>query len=586
MAKSKNKSQMKWFRVDLHIHTPASSLCYLDKNVRFIDILRKAAEKQLDAIAITDHNTVVGIAEFRRRLDTLRFLRDTHRLTPAEASELEECEQLLSRILVLPGFEFTATLGFHILAIFPPETSIRKLEHILLELNVPEEKLDEGTSEIGATTDVLTAYSLLNKAGALVIAAHANSNHGVAMQDFNFGGQTKISYTQDPNLHALEVTDLASRSKKATARFYNGTKPEYPRRMHCIQGSDAHRLERDPSDKSGRLGIGDRCTEMLLPEVSFEAIKDLLTSTDFDRTRPAKQISLPDVIMQAQQSGPGPSLVFYERLSSRKQQMEEVAKDAVALANGGGGRIIIGAAREPGAVKGVDNPEALAERVQQYVESAVQPRLKVKVEIVQSQGKNVLIVSVPDGTSPPYLLKPAQVWVRKDASTVPASPEDIVKLVSRYHSEKTLSFGPDVQPQQTHSLHDPPKNGVEIIDYTTRDGVNYYTMKDLRNGSIVTNVTRGSARKLWRYAIEEHESGKFDPSKIQWREGMGIWKTYRRGNEIRYNLVQRDADGRLHVYYGVTDEGLHGAWRAFALPAEELEDSQDTVSKEPVEVIS
>ena len=90
------------------------------------------------------------------------------------------------------------------------------------------------------------------------------------MRNFPFGGQTKIAYTQDANLSALEVTDLESRSRKATSRFFNGSKTEYPRKMHCIQGSDAHRLNTDPRN-SRRLGLGERATELLLPEPSFDA---------------------------------------------------------------------------------------------------------------------------------------------------------------------------------------------------------------------------------------------------------------------------------------------------------------------------
>ena len=76
---------------------------------------------------------------------------------------------------------------------------------------------------------MLTAYRVINEAGGICIAAHANSSHGVAMRGFDFGGQTKIAYTQDPNLHCLEVTDLTSRSRTATQRFFDGTKSEYPR---------------------------------------------------------------------------------------------------------------------------------------------------------------------------------------------------------------------------------------------------------------------------------------------------------------------------------------------------------------------
>ena len=112
---------------------------------------------------------------------------------------------------MLPGFEFTATFGFHILGIFPSETPVSYLEYLLLTLNVPADQLHLGSSTVGATSDVLTAYRVINDAGGLVIAAHANSSHGVVMRGLDFGGQTRIAYTQDPNLHVLEVTDLEKR---------------------------------------------------------------------------------------------------------------------------------------------------------------------------------------------------------------------------------------------------------------------------------------------------------------------------------------------------------------------------------------
>jgi len=30
---------------------------------------------------------------------------------------------------------------------------------------------------------------------------------------------------------------------------------------------------------------------------------------------------------------------------------------------------------------------------------------------------------------------------------------------------------------------------------------------------------------------------------------------------VHQDSVQRDAEGQLHVYYGVTEEGIHGPWR-------------------------
>ncbi|HVX31263.1 MAG TPA: transcriptional regulator, partial [Nitrolancea sp.] len=231
--------------MDLHIHTPASA-DYQQRDASYIQLLQRAEECGIDILAFTDHNSVRGYAQMWREIEDLELLEALKRIEPHEARLLNEYRRLLNRILLLPGFEFTATFGFHILAIFPEDTSIRTLEHLLLALHIPDDKLDQGTSEVGATTDVLHAFELLHEAGALVIGAHVNSTHGIAMQGFPFGGQTKIAYTQSPNLHALEATDLENAGPRTTARFFNGSKPEYPRRMICIQGSDAHRLVRDP----------------------------------------------------------------------------------------------------------------------------------------------------------------------------------------------------------------------------------------------------------------------------------------------------------------------------------------------------
>jgi hypothetical protein len=88
-------------------------------------------------------------------------------------------------------------------------------------------------------------------------------------------------------------------------------------------------------------------------------------------------------------------------------------------------------------------------------------------------------------------------------------------------------------------------------------------MKDLRNGNTVRNVTRSSARKLWRYAITEHESNPVQESLVQWQGDLGSWKSSKRAGKVRYDLAQRMPDGQIHVYYGVTEDGIDGPWRAF-----------------------
>jgi hypothetical protein len=108
-----------------------------------------------------------------------------------------------------------------------------------------------------------------------------------------------------------------------------------------------------------------------------------------------------------------------------------------------------------------------------------------------------------------------------------------------------------------------PRTGVEVISSEQQDNVWHHTVQDLRNGNIVRHVTRFSARHLWRYAITEREDTPVQSDQVTWQGDLGLWKTYRRAGVKRYNLVQRDSQGSMHVYYGVSEDGMHGPWAQF-----------------------
>ncbi|MBC7263954.1 MAG: putative DNA binding domain-containing protein [Chloroflexi bacterium] len=553
---------MRWYRVDLHLHTAASRE-YEEPDVTYLQMLEVAEEQELDIIAFTDHNSVAGYASMQRQIEALELLERLGRLNPSEKEMLEEYRRLLRKILVLPGFEFTATLGFHILGIFSEKTPVRLLEHLLLELRVPPDKLDEGSTEVGATTDVLTAYRVVDAAGGLVIAAHVNSAHGVAMRGFGYGGQTKIAYTQDPHLHALETTDLETKGRRTIAAFYNGSKPEYPRRMHCIQGSDAHRLRADPLDRN-KLGIGDRATEILLPEPTFEAIKAVFLGDDFTRTRPYRRAQAPfDYVEAARAQGPNIVQSFHDSMERKGGHLRAILCDVVAFANTKGGTIFVGVGpnlKTP--PKGVDAPEQAIATLLTEIKRAITPPLEVDADVLKSRGRNIIRLNVPEGDDPPYALEGTRIYIRQESETSEAVRDEIVQLVKE-------ALGPQIAPPEAVEAHEvahriePPKTGVEIIETVEREGTLYHTMKDLRNGNVVRDVTRTSARKLWQYAIVEKETNPVTEDKVTWRGDIGLWKSYRRAGRTRYDFVQRGANGTLHVYYGVTEEGVHGEWREF-----------------------
>lgn len=507
----------------------------------------------------------------------------------------------MSEVLVLPGFEFTATFGFHIIGVFDPATSVRRMEHLLMLLGVPEDRF--GSGEVGATSDVLRAYEVLNENGAIVIGAHVNSTHGVAMRNIRFGGQTKIAYTQDRNLHALEVTDLSSVSSRSTARFFNGSKAEYPRRMHIIQGSDAHRLRQDPN-RATNLGIGDRATEFLLADRSFAALREVLAGEQFDRVRPARAGGpAANAIHAAREIGDSIEFAFHEKyLSGNRPTIASVVRDIAAFANGSGGTILIGVgplARKT--VTGVADAEKTLVEITEAAVSRIEPSVAVSSEVAGYEGKSIIVITVAAGSERPYALDSGEIPIRRGAETSPARRDEVIRLVrgeelsaapvakdSEAAPPPTQSRDgrgrnrrpapPQVEPAADSSTGPrlAPRNGVEIVEATDVDGVRHFTMRDLRNDQITRHVTPQTARSLWAQAIREFEKGTPTPDRVTWYDDLGFWKSIRISNgERRYHLVAREPDGQLRLFFGVSEDGLSDRWRQVITAARENGGSQE-----------
>jgi len=538
----------------------------MEPGVSYLDIVRQAASKGLDIIAFTDHNTMAGYRAMMEEIHQLELLEQLGRLRQEEKQQIGEYRRLLDKMLVLPGFEFTATLGFHILGIFSSDTDVRELEFILRRLNIPLDKLDAGSGEVGATADVLTAYRVIDEAGGIVIAAHANSTHGVAMRRLGFGGQTRIAYTQDSHLHALEVTDLERKGRRTTARFFDGSRPEYPRRMRCIQGSDAHRLVRDPRDAK-HLGVGERVTEVLLPEVSFAALRELFLGNDFACTRPYRAAKAPvDYIQAAREEGSTIVQDFHAGYTQRGGRLYAILTDICAFANTNGGTLYVGTSANPKEQSpGVSNPSRVVRTLQEEVERRITPPLGVTVDVQETRGVKVVRVAVPRGDDPPYAIDDNKIYVRSEAETSLAVRDEIVNLVKRAKAEPAV-----VPVEGPVGRIEPPRTGVEIVETGERKGTPYHAMRDLRNGNVVKNVTRRSARRLWHYAITQAEEHPVDANKVEWHGDIGLLKRREHSGRARYDLVQRE-DGKLRVYYGVTEDGIHGEWARLVGLEEEVQ---------------
>ena len=143
------------------------------------------------------------------------------------------------------------------------------------------------------------------------------------------------------------MTDLEKRGNQTTRRFFDGSKPEYPRPMRCIQGSDAHRLIRE-SATSPYLGVGDRITEILLDDVSFDALARVIKGNDHSLSRPyrgtAKAV---DFVQLAREEGESLVQAFHPSINQRGGHLDTILRDIGAMANTNGGTIYIGVPADP-----------------------------------------------------------------------------------------------------------------------------------------------------------------------------------------------------------------------------------------------
>ncbi|MCU0491424.1 MAG: putative DNA binding domain-containing protein [Chloroflexaceae bacterium] len=572
---TEGRNGLRWIRADLHIHTPASE-DYAEPDISYLDILQEAERRELELIAFTDHNTVSGYEQFQREIEFLHTLERAGRLTDDEKTRLDEYQRLLAKIMVLPGFEFTSHFGAHILGVFPPNRPLSLIEATLLQLGVPPDALKKGLCGVANTRHVTEAYEIIHRAGGLVIAPHVNGPNGVITETIRMGtsGQSRIAATQSAHLHALEFVNFYTDHEKFTSPgFYNGRTEHYERRMFCIQGSDAHRLRRLAEGEgqiSHRHGIGDRYVELLLPDNSFDSLKSLFASQNFDRVRVPKR-DQKQWAVDALRFGATSERQILRHTGDDPDAAAHLWPDVAALANNGGGVVVIGC--EPGGrVVGVPRPDQVSEALRRGVQENLEPSPYLSLELMNYEGKDIVRVEVKAGELPPYMGKNGVVYVRHEGETVPASRGEVMQLCRRALAEGGNS------PLDNGQELDLPRSGVEIVVGQKRGGLWLYEVRDLRT---TAGVARDRAQGLWAYAISRHEDlrdGRVDlHSQVKWKGRLGLWRAYRQGNRTKYDLVHRDANGVIdHIFYGVSDWGLSEGWMALL-----SERTPDTVEQEP-----
>jgi hypothetical protein len=331
------------------------------------------------------------------------------------------------------------------------------------------------------------------------------------------------------------------------------------------------------------LGIGDRATDVLLTDLTFESLRDLFFSNDFSKTRPHRFTEEPvfDFIQSAREEGPNIIQDFHESVSVRSGKLFAVLSDICAFANTNGGTLFIGLSNDAHAQPvGVTNSDQTIKQLEKEVQNRISPPIKLTIDMQKYKGKEVVRILIPRGEEPPYALDENKIYIRDENETNIAVRDEIVTLVKRSaQSVSSSPSTPSVRKEETNAgdvdllssqspdkaISEDPRTGVEVITPVIRGGKSFFTMRDLRNGNIVKNVTQASARRLWHYAITRYGEiiPSIETSDIQWKGNYGLVKQYSQGKNQHYDFIMKTGNG-YRFFFGVTPDGIHGNWKVFA----------------------
>lgn len=222
----------KWWRCDLHTHTPAS-LDYgsgpeKEQNIAITprEWLLLYMQAHIDCIAITDHNSGEWIAPIQ---ETYRSLK--HEGAP----EFRE-------ICILPGVEVTAAGGIHILALFHAEEKAEIIHQLFGKIDYRDKIGDPGGRSPKSVNDVCDAIGEL---GGIAILAHVDTPKGYFYDYLHHShlndGPTFEMELKNPHIKAIELRYPSSPKPP----LYYENKFSFPE----ILCSDSHKPYGDKEDR-------------------------------------------------------------------------------------------------------------------------------------------------------------------------------------------------------------------------------------------------------------------------------------------------------------------------------------------------
>ena len=164
-------------------------------------IIARAAELEVSVLAITDHNSVSSVTEYRIAAED-------------------------QKITIFPGFEIASSEGIHILCIYPPDTAEERLERFLGELGI---RSPEPSSDL-SSEPFEHVLQKVKEQGGITVAAHVTGDKGLFEV---LDGQARIRAWRNKDLLAVQIPGPVSVLPNSVRPIVENKNPEYYR-THAV----------------------------------------------------------------------------------------------------------------------------------------------------------------------------------------------------------------------------------------------------------------------------------------------------------------------------------------------------------------
>lgn len=279
-------SGVRWYKSDLHLHTPASR-CFRDREVTAEQWVQRCIEQGLDVVAVTDHNTGAYIDRIK-------------------------AASIGTSLTVFPGVEVTCgEAKVHMLIIFEKDKDTQFIEDFLVSIDINRE--DFSTENAFTPKNTIEVARKVKEKGGIIIPAHIDEYNGISNMSYTSRNELLLEENIDgvQVVHEVFLNDNRNEDiARVLSEYYGKTieQSEYRNWKTSVKQATEHNkailtFSDNPhalnDSKHGLWGIGRRYTWIKMDEeINLESLRQALLlpehriRSDFENTN--HPYTLPD----------------------------------------------------------------------------------------------------------------------------------------------------------------------------------------------------------------------------------------------------------------------------------------------------